>query len=58
MNFWKSDWEIVAVILLIASCSVAEQVVVPRGSAECVKAGGAWHGDKACDPGYCERSAK
>lgn len=58
MNFWKSDWELVAVVLILASCSVATQAITASGSSACAKTSGKWRSGKGCDPSYCEGASK
>jgi hypothetical protein len=57
MSFWKSDWEIVAVVFILSSCAVAQSAISGKTSTSCVAAGGKWH-DRGCDPGFCERVGK
>lgn len=54
MSFWKSDWELVAIVLIASSCSVAEAALTGSRSAECVKAGGTWRQANGCAADYCE----
>lgn len=58
MNFWKSDWEVVLIVLIAAGACTAQQMSTARKSIECVDHGGTWHANGSCSPDYCERIAK
>jgi len=58
MNFWKSDWEIVFVVLISVAGCTAQHWNAARKSIECVDHGGAWVATGSCSPDYCERAKK